>query len=108
MTAVSNTHSITLVFGRLVLLFVLFPTVVAAEAFRFNWTVPLSAMVKAKIETGAEDSTATYVVALSELNENEFALEFRDFRFLTLNGKSAEQFKLWSIQSKLRSRSIKE
>lgn len=80
----------TLIFGRLVLLFVLFPTVVAAEAFRFNWTVPLSAMVKAKIETGAEDSTATYVVALSELNENEFALEFRDFRFLTLNGKSAE------------------
>ena len=57
------------------------------EVFRFNWTVPLSAVVKTKIETGGENSTATYVVVLSEINEDEFSLEFRDFKFLTLNGK---------------------
>ena len=73
----------------LVALIVVVPLASSAEVFRFGWPVPVSAVVKAKMHKKGNESTATYTVRMSQRNSEEITLEFRDFKFLTLNGRDA-------------------
>ena len=70
-------------------LIVVGPLAANADAFRFGWPVPVSAVVKAKMDKKGNESTATYTVRMSQRNSEEITLEFHDFKFLTLNGRDA-------------------
>ena len=58
-----------------------------ADVFRFAWPVPVTAVVKAKMQKKGNESTATYAVRVMPGNDDEMTLEFRDFQFLSINGK---------------------
>ena len=73
----------------LVALILLCPLSASADPFRFGWPVPVSAIVKAKMHKKGNESTAIYTVRMSQRNTEEITLEFRDFKFLTLNGQDA-------------------
>ncbi len=73
----------------LIVVILVYPFAVSADAFRFGWPVPVSAVVKAKMHKKGNESTATYSVRMSQRNAEEIALEFHDFKFLTLNGRDA-------------------
>lgn len=60
-----------------------------ADVFRFAWPVPVTAVVKAKMQKKGNESTARYAVRIARGNDDEMTLEFRDFKLLTINGKDA-------------------
>ncbi len=66
----------------------------SAETFRFDWPAPVSVVVRADMVKKGNASSARYVVDLSARSEGEYALAFRDFEFLTLNGEDARDPKI--------------
>lgn len=65
-----------------------------AEVFTFAWPAPGVVRVDAKMAKKGNTSTARYSVALNATGENDYSLEFRDFEFISLNGKDAQDPKI--------------
>ncbi len=54
----------------------------------------MNAVVKAKMQKKGNESTASYEVRIAPGNDDEMTLEFRDFQFLSINGKDVSDPKV--------------
>lgn len=61
-----------------------------ADEFRFDWPLPSSVLVKASADKRGVNSTVSYRATLNTVDDKELNLSFSDFRFLTLDGASAD------------------
>ena len=62
----------------------------SAKQFHFDWPVPTTLLVTAKINNFGETSTARYRIDLVSVDSNELEVRFSNFSFVSLDGIDAD------------------